>query len=380
MLTALMLKRTALYEAHRKLAARLVEFAGWEMPLFYTGIVEEHLAVRTAAGMFDISHMGEITVSGPAARDFLNQVLTNDVRRLAPGRGQYTLMCNQRGGTMDDLYVFQLSEEVYLLVVNAARTAADVAWLAARAREFPATGDALHLTDASHNYAALAVQGPRVREFIELCLPGPSHTAMRVARLTDLKKNQIGGFPFGDATVLVSRTGYTGEDGFEIIGTDGSIRRLWDALLEAGRAFGLKPCGLGARDTLRIEVGYPLYGQELDENTTPLEAGLDAFVALDKGDFVGRAPLLAQKTGGLRKKCIAFRMVDKSPPPRPHYPIWAGEQIVGSVTSGTQSPSLGTGIGMGYVPPELAAPQTPIQIEIREKRYAAQIAPKPLYR
>lgn len=375
-----MLKRTALYEAHRRLGAKLVEFSGWEMPLYYTGIVEEHRAVRAAAGLFDISHMGEITASGPAARDFLNQALTNDVRKLAPGRGQYTLLCNERGGTLDDLYVFQLSEEVYLLIVNAARTAADVAWLQARAREFPAAAGALHLTDASHNYAAVAVQGPRVREFIERCLPGPSRTAMRVARVTDLKKNQIGGFGFEDATVLVSRTGYTGEDGFEIVGTDGAIQRLWDALLEAGRAFGLKPCGLGARDTLRTEVCYPLYGQELDENTTPLEAGLDAFVALEKGEFIGRAALLAQKTGGVRKKCVAFRMADKSPPPRPHYPIWAAERVVGSVTSGTQSPSLGVGIGMGYVPPELAAPETAIEIEIRGKRFPARVAARPLYR
>lgn len=375
-----MLKRTALYEAHRRLGAKLVEFSGWEMPLYYTGIVEEHRAVRAAAGLFDISHMGEITASGPAARDFLNQALTNDVRKLAPGRGQYTLLCNERGGTLDDLYVFQLSEEVYLLIVNAARTAADVAWLQARAREFPAAAGALHLTDASHHYAAVALQGPRVREFIERCLPGPSRTAMRVARVTDLKKNQIGGFGFEDATVLVSRTGYTGEDGFEIVGTDGAIQRLWDALLEAGRAFGLKPCGLGARDTLRTEVCYPLYGQELDENTTPLEAGLDAFVALEKGEFIGRAALLAQKTGGVRKKCVAFRMADKSPPPRPHYPIWAAERVVGSVTSGTQSPSLGVGIGMGYVPPELAAPETAIEIEIRGKRFPARVAARPLYR
>lgn len=380
MLAGLMLKHTALYEAHRKLGAKLVEFSGWEMPLYYTGIVEEHLAVRTAAGLFDISHMGEITVSGPAARDFLNHTLTNDVRKLTAGRGQYTLLCNERGGTIDDLYVFQLSEEVYLLIVNAARTAADVAWLQARAREFPAAAGALHLTDASHNYAAVAVQGPRVREFIERPIPGPSHTAMRVARVTDLKKNQIGGFTFEDATVLVSRTGYTGEDGFEIVGADGPIQRLWDALLQAGRAFGLKPCGLGARDTLRTEVGYPLYGHELDEQTTPLEAGLEAFVALDKGEFIGRPALLAQKTGGLRKKCVAFRMADKAPPPRPHYPIWAGEQVVGSVTSGTQSPSLGVGIGMGYVPPELAAPETAIEIEIRGKRFAARVAAKPLYR
>lgn len=375
-----MLKRTALYQAHRKLGAKLVEFGGWEMPLYYSGIVEEHHAVRTAAGLFDISHMGEITVSGPAARAFLNRVLTNDVGRLTPGRGQYTLLCNERGGTIDDLYVFQLSEEVYLLIVNAARTDADVAWLHTRAAEFSAEAGALHLTDASHNYAALALQGPRVREFIERCLPGPSRTALRVERVTDLKKNQIGGFAFQDATVLVSRTGYTGEDGFEIVGSDGPIQQLWDAILEAGRAFGLKPCGLGARDTLRTEMGYPLYGHELDENTTPLEAGLDAFVALEKGEFIGRAALRAQKTGGVRRKCVAFRMAANAPPPRPHYPIWAQARLVGSVTSGTQSPSLGVGIGLGYVPPELAVPDTPLEVEIRGRRFPARVAARPLYR
>jgi aminomethyltransferase len=375
-----MLKRTALYEAHRKLGAKLIEFSGWEMPLYYTGIVEEHLAVRSAAGLFDISHMGEITVSGPAARDFLNRALTNDVRKLSPGRGQYTLLCNERGGTIDDLYVFQLSEEVYLLIVNAARTAADAAWLQARAREFPAAPNGLHLTDASHNYAAVAVQGPRVREFMDACVPGPSRTAMRVSRVTELKKNQIGGFLFGDATVLVSRTGYTGEDGFEIVGTDDAIRQLWDTLLSRGEPFGLKPCGLGARDTLRTEMCYPLYGHELDEHTTPLEAGLDTFVALDKGEFIGRPALLAQNTGGVRKKCVAFRMTEKSPPPRPHYPIRAQGRVVGSVTSGTQSPSLGVGIGMGYVPPECAAPDTAIEIEIRSRSFPARVAAKPLYR
>ncbi len=278
------LNRTPLFAEHQRLGARLIDFGGWEMPVQYTSIVEEHLAVRNAAGIFDISHMGEVTASGAAVADFLNCVLTNDVRKLAPGEGQYTLMCNERGGTIDDLYAYRLSEQIYLLIVNAARTGADVAWLQARAAEV--SGE-LKLTDASHNYSAVAVQGPRVKEFINAVVPSASVSARRVNAVTDLKKNEIGIFPFERIGVLVSRTGYTGEDGFEIAGPDDAIRRIWDKNLTIGRPFGIKPCGLGARDTLRTEASYPLYGHELDENTTPIEAGLGAFVTLDKGEFVG---------------------------------------------------------------------------------------------
>jgi len=374
-----MLKHTALYEAHQKLNARLIDFGGWEMPVQYTSIVEEHLAVRNAAGMFDISHMGEVTVSGAAAADFLNQVLTNDIRKLTPGLGQYTLMCNERGGTVDDLYAYQLSGGVYLLVINASRIEADVVWIQSQAAQFAGRGD-LRLTDASHNYAAVAVQGPRVKDFMDQCVVGASCSAMRVGRVTELKKNQIAGFTCGKANVLVSRTGYTGEDGFEIVGGDESIQGVWDTILSVGQAFGVKPCGLGARDTLRTEVCYPLYGHELDENTTPIEAGVGFFVALDKGEFTGRAVLAEQKANGVRKKCVAFKMTDKSAPPRPHYPIWAGGVKVGEVTSGTQSPSLGIGIGMGYVPPEFAKADTAIEIEIRGKRAAAVVVAKPVFR
>src|SRR5581483_5967356 len=271
-----MLKRTALFSAHQKLGARLIDFGGWEMPVQYSGIVDEHLAVRNAAGIFDISHMGEVTVSGAAADEFLNRVLTNDIRKLTPGLGQYTLMCNDRGGVIDDLYAYQLSTGVYLLVINASRIEADVAWLKAQHETF-ARRDDVRLTDASHNYSAVAVQGPRVKEFIDQCIGGGSVSAMRVARVSDLKKNEIGGFKFENGSVLVSRTGYTGEDGFEIVGEDKPIQAVWDKILRAGAPFGIKPCGLGARDTLRTEVCYPLYGHELDEETTPIEAGLGFF-------------------------------------------------------------------------------------------------------
>jgi aminomethyltransferase len=376
------MKRTALYEKHLALGGKLVEFGGWEMPVQYTSISDEHLAVRRAAGLFDISHMGEVTVSGVAAADFLNQLLTNDIRKLTPGLGQYSLMCNERGGVIDDLYVFQLSEGVYFLVINAARIEADVAWMQARAKLFPAGTD-LQLTDASHNYAAVAVQGPRVKEFIDACLPGASLSVMRLERVTDLAKNQIAGFPFANESVLVSRTGYTGEDGFEVVGEDAPIQQLWETLLEKGKPFGIKPCGLGARDTLRTEVCYPLYGHELDETTTPLEAGLGFFVALDKGEFVGRAVLAKQKADGVNRRCVAFKMTGKSAPPRPGYPIWTtGSEAaaVGQVASGTQSPSLGIGIGMGYVPAALAKPDTAIEIEIRGNRAPAVVVAKPIYR
>ena len=372
------LNRTPLFAAHQKLGAKLIDFGGWEMPVQYTSIVEEHLAVRNAAGIFDISHMGEVTVSGAGAADFLNHTLTNDIRKLTAGQGQYTLMCNEHGGVIDDLYAYRLSAEVYLLIINASRVEPDVTWLLAQAAIFPRSSE-LHVTDASHRYAAVAVQGPRVREFIGQTIAGDSNCMTRAGCVTDLKKNQIGGFPFHGNDVLVSRTGYTGEDGFEIVGRDDSIKQIWDALLEAGRPFGLKPCGLGARDTLRTEVCYPLYGHELDEKTTPMEAGLGFFVALDKGEFVGRKTLAEQKANGVRKKLIAFRMTGKSPPPRPHYQIWANDTNVGTVTSGTQSPSLGIGIGMGYVTPALARPETQIEIEIRGKYSPALVVPKPIY-
>ncbi len=375
-----MLKRTPLFTAHRKLGGKLVEFGGWEMPVQYTSITDEHLAVRNAAGIFDISHMGEVTVSGSGAAAFLNSLLTNDIRKLAPGEGQYTLMCNERGGVIDDLYAYRLSSEVFFLVINASRIEPDVAWLQAQAAIPPCGTGELKLTDASHNYAAVAVQGPRVKEFIDACIPGASVSGMRVNGVTGLKKNQIAGFHFEQGGLLVSRTGYTGEDGFEIVGSDEPIRHVWDALLAAGHAFGIKPCGLGARDTLRTEVCYPLYGHELDEQTTPIEAGLGFFVALDKGGFNGRSVLAEQRASGTKKKLAAFKMTGKSAPPRPHYPIRVNGANAGVVTSGTQSPSLGIGIGMGYVPPEFAKPDTKIEIEIRGKRFSAVVVPKPIYR
>src|SRR5665213_1313545 len=314
-----MLKRTALFSAHQKLGAKLIDFGGWEMPVQYTSITDEHLAVRNAAGIFDISHMGEVTVSGAAAAEFLNQLLTNDIKKLTPGLGQYTLMCNERGTVIDDLYAYRLCGDVYFLVINASRIEADVAWIQAQAAKFPRCSE-LSLTDASHNYAAIAVQGPRVKEFINDVIPGASISAMRVARVTNLQKNQIGGFKFENQSVLVSRTGYTGEDGFEIIGEANAIVKIWDKVLKIGAPFGIRPCGLGARDTLRTEVCYPLYGHELDEETTPFEAGVGFFVGGCKDYFWGGRVLGEQKRNGKKKKLVAFKMTEKSAPPRQHYP------------------------------------------------------------
>jgi aminomethyltransferase len=371
-----MLKRTPLFAAHQNSGAKLIDFGGWDMPVQYTSITDEHLAVRTAAGIFDISHMGEVTVSGAGALEFLNRTLTNDIRKLASGDGQYTLMCNEHGGVIDDLYAYRLSQDVYFLVINASRIEADVAWLQAQAAKF--TGGELRLTDASHHYAAIAVQGPKVRSFIDACIPGASDAVFPVAAVSRLKKNQLAGFEYEKHNVLVACTGYSGEDGFEIIGPDSAIQNLWGKIISVGAPFGIKPCGLGARDTLRTEVCYPLYGHELDETTTPIEAGVGFFVALDKGEFNGRNVLAEQKQSGVKKKLVAFKMTDKSAPPRPHYPIWANGVNVGIVTSGTQSPSLNLGIGLGYVPPELAKPDTKLEIEIRGKRFAALVVAKPI--
>ena len=359
-----------------------MEFGGWEMPVQYTSIMEEHQAVRQAAGIFDISHMGEVIVSGRAAEEFLTRTLTNDVRKLEAGMGQYTLMCNERGGVIDDLYVYRIAAEEFLMIINAARIEADVAWLDRQLAAFGRRGE-LAVNDASNDTGAVAIQGPRVAQFIDQCFSGGSTGGAVVARATELKKNQIAQFQFFGQVAWVSRTGYTGEDGFEVAAPAGTIGSVWSRLLTTGREFGLKPAGLGARDTLRTEMCDPLYGHELDEETTPIEAGLGFFVALDKGDFTGRAVLAEQKAGGVLKKLMAFKMTDKSAPPRAGYPIWssgASAGPIGIVTSGTQSPSMGVGIGMGYVKPDFAKPQTPIGIEIRGKRSLAEVAQKPLYR
>jgi aminomethyltransferase len=346
------------------------------MPLCYTSILDEHKAVRSAAGIFDVSHMGDIFARGPAAADFLNSVLTNDLAKLQPGQGQYTLLCNQHGGAIDDLYLYRLQAEEFLLVVNASRIEADVSWLDRQLAAFPRR-QSVELKNQSDAWGAVAVQGPKAVDFIDCGF----QTGGRAP--SALRKNEITPVSLAGQPLWVSRTGYTGEDGFEIVAPADAIEAVWNLMLEAGKPFGLKPAGLGARDTLRTEAAYPLYGHELDEDTTPLEAGLGFFVALGKGDFVGRASLAQQKAAGVTKKLAAFKMTGRCPPPRPGYPIWSvsgGAAPVGRVTSGTQSPSLGIGIGLGFVSPELAPVNTAIAIEIRGLRAAAITVPRPIYR
>jgi aminomethyltransferase len=373
-----MLKRTPLFAAHQRAGGKLIEFGGWEMPVQYSSIVDEHLAVRRAGGLFDISHMGEVSFTGPGALAFLNYVLTNDAARLAVGQGQYTLMCNERGGVIDDLYAYRIGEQEFLLVINASRIDADVAWMEQQLASWP-NGSEVRFKNLSDSLGAVALQGPRVRPIIDQVLTDPFVGGSKVARASDLKKNQIGVTTFQGETVYVGCTGYTGEDGFEIIAPAARMEALWDRLLAAGHPQCLQPAGLGARDTLRTEMCYPLYGHELDENTSPIEAGVGFFVALEKGDFIGRDVLAAHKSGGTKKRCVAFKMTEKSAPPRPHYPIWTSGTHIGEVVSGTQSPSLNVGIGLGYVPPESSQPGTPLEIEIRGRRCPAVVVKKPIF-
>ncbi len=376
------LKRTPLFAAHQRRGARLIDFGGWEMPVQYSSIVDEHLCVRRAAGIFDISHMGQVVVAGAGAAAFLNHLLTNDLRKLTVGLGQYTLLCNERGGTVDDLYAYRAGDAEYLLIINASRIEADLAWIARQLAAWPDRA-AVTLQNRCGAWAAVALQGPRVKSFCDQLFPGPSLGGLAAAKLSALTKNQIGRFDWAGTAVWIGCTGYTGEDGLEILAPAEHIEAIWEKALALGHVACLQPAGLGARDTLRTEMGYPLYGHELDENTTPIEAGVGFFVALDKGDFMGRAVLAEQKQNGVARKCVAFKLAEKSAPPRPGYAIWStgpDARAIGQVVSGTQSPSLNTGIGMGFVPPEFAAVNTPLEIEVRARRWPAVVAAKPLYR
>ena len=352
------LKRTLLHSAHIALGAKMVPFGGWEMPVLYTSIREEHLAVRERVGLFDVSHMGELVVSGFRAEAFLNRVLTNDVRRSQAGRAQYTFLCNDQGGILDDLVLYWLEPMRFLLLVNAANIYRDFGWLTEQA------AGTVRVENHSDEIATLALQGPLAPRLLPMA--------------AGLGIFHIGAFDVCGVRCWVARTGYTGEDGFELFCAPDDALQLWNALLTCGAEFGIKPCGLGARDTLRLEMCYPLHGQDITPETTPIEAGLSRFVALDKGEFLGRAVLAGQKEKGVHRKLVPFQMTAGAPPPRPHYPIFAGGKRVGEVTSGAPSPSLGVGIGMGYVATELAQAGSPIEIEIRGKTYPATIENKPL--
>jgi aminomethyltransferase len=360
-------KKTALYDEHVRLGARIVPFAGWLMPVQYTSIVEEHQAVRNNVGVFDISHMGQFIVDGAGGRAWLNGMLTNNVDNLEVGMGQYTFLLNHRGGIIDDLIVFRIDEQKYLLVVNAARADEDFAWLQKHLSE----GRSCDLTCRSADFGAVSIQGPRtVALFHALFGRGIELPA----------RNHIVNVPFGTTNVSVARTGYTGEDGIEVFFPANDAVMFWSAALERGKPLGIKACGLGARDTLRLEMCYPLNGSDLSPERNPIEAGLGFFVDLAKPDFVGRDALLKTKEFGPREKLVPFRMKEKGPPPRPHYAVFRNGERVGEVTSGTLSPSLNWGIGMAYVSSAHAKIGAEIDIEIRTQKFPATVEKKPLYR
>jgi aminomethyltransferase len=360
------LKRTPLFDEHRELGARLVEFGGWEMPVQYSGILEEHRAVRERAGLFDVSHMGEFRVEGPGALDLLQTWVPNDVSKLASGQALYTQTLRPDGGTMDDLLVYRLGDDRYMVVVNASTMEKDWAWLG----EHAARHAGFTLANVSDETGLLALQGPLAQAILQPLTPV---TLSDVAYYHSVRGEVIG------IPAIISRTGYTGEDGFELYAAASDTPRLWRRLLEAGAPYGLLPAGLGARDTLRLEAGYCLYGHELTEEVTPLEAGLGWTVKLQKGtDFIGRDALVEQKQNGLRRKLVGIEPRERGVP-RAGYVIARGHQRIGEVTSGTHAPTLNRPIAMGFVAPEHAAVGTEVSVEIRGKAVQAAIVQLPFY-
>jgi aminomethyltransferase len=393
-------KKTPLYQEHVRLGAKIVPFAGWLMPVQYTSIMEEHQAVRDNVGMFDISHMGQFIVAATpssqkvggegAAATWLNTMLTNDIDKLDIGMGQYTFLLNEHGGIIDDLIVYRTGEDTFLLVVNAARTEEDFAWLqnhlkAGRSPDRRSSGLSASgkptagwetaapctLANRSAEFGGVAIQGPRVVELFHALFGRDTEPPAR---------NHIVDFPFDGIAVSVARTGYTGEDGVEVFFRATDAVKFWNAALEKGKTFGIKPCGLGARDTLRLEMCYPLNGSDLSPQRNPIEAGLGFFVDLTKPRFIGRDVLFHAKENGTKEKLVPFRMKEKGPPPRPHYVVLEGGERIGEVTSGTISPSLNWGVGMAYVSSAHAKIGTEIDIEIRGQKFPATIEKKPLYK
>jgi glycine cleavage system T protein (aminomethyltransferase) len=347
------LKRTPLYDRHVAAGARLVPFAGWEMPVQYAGIREEHVAVRTRAGVFDVSHMGEVETTGRDAERFLQRILSNDVSKIADDGAQYSVMCRENGGVLDDLFTYRHGSG-FLTVTNASNHERDLAWMRKQARGYEVT-----VHDRLSDYVMLAVQGPDAREIVARLADAELPARFRTARMA------VAGAP----GVLVCGTGYTGEDGVELLIAPGHAPAIWDALLEAGAA----PAGLGARDTLRLEVCFHLYGNDLMEERGPIEAGL-GWCCKEDTDFIGSEAVRATREAGPDETLVPFKMTGPGIP-RQGNPITGG----GEVTSGTMSPCLGIGIGMGYVPSDNAEPGTPIEIDVRGKPRAAEIATKPLY-
>ncbi|QDI89846.1 glycine cleavage system aminomethyltransferase GcvT [Salicibibacter halophilus] len=358
--------RTVLYDKHVELGAKMVPFGGFEMPVQYDSIKAEHRAVREAVGLFDVSHMGEALIEGETALDTLQTILTNDASKLEAGKAQYSLMCNEKGGTVDDFLVYQLESEQYMVIPNAANRERDIAWLKQHAQA------GTTVTDVSDDYALLALQGPKAVDVLQ--------------SLTEEDVAAIGVFRFQEDVAvegrraIVSRSGYTGEDGYEIYCRAEDAAAIWDALLAAGKSAGIKPCGLGARDTLRFEARLPLYGQELSEAISPLEAKLGFAVKVKKdADFIGKKALAAEKEQGPARKIVGIEMLDKGIP-RTDYPIFDdGNNEIGHVTSGTQSPTLGKNLGLAIVKADYASNDTELIVGVRKRKLRAKVVPTPFY-
>lgn len=359
------LKRTPLYAAHVAAGARMVPFGGWEMPVQYSGIIEEHRAVRTRAGLFDVSHMGEVDLAGPGAVPLVQRLVTNDVARLAPSQALYTPMCTPEGGIIDDLLVYHLGPDHLMLVVNAANTAEDFAWIRGHA------AGAVRITDRTAEIALLALQGPRAEEILKQLTSAPLRT---IRYYWFLEGVEVAGRP-----ALVSRTGYTGEDGFELYVDAAHAVHVWEALLEAGAGAGILPAGLGARDTLRLEAGFLLHGNDMDKNVTPLEVGYGWTVKLGKGGFIGAPALERQKREGIPRRLVGFTLRERAIA-RHGFPIHQGGQAVGHVTSGSFGPTVEKSIGLGFVPPAQADPGQRIGVEIRGRAVEGAVTKLPFYK
>lgn len=362
------IKATPLNAQHRELGAKMVDFGGWDMPVQYASILGEHAAVRERAGLFDVSHMGVFEVRGPAALAALQYLVPNDLERLAAGQGLYTQLCNEAGGVLDDLLIFCLAAGQYWLVVNAANRESDYAWIERQVADFDC-----RLQSRAEELGILALQGPQAQAILAQLCEAPLDLERFPAFA--LQEAEVAGLP-----LHFSRSGYTGEDGFELYVPQTQVVTLWQQLLEAGRPLGLEPAGLGARDTLRLEAAMPLYGHELDAETSPLEAGLGWSVKLQKTmDFMGKAALVAQKAQGLKKKRIGFTLPETRRAPRQGYALYSGTEQIGTVTSGSLSPTLDLPIGMAYVDSAFADLET-FEVDVRGRRYPAQRTKLPFYR
>ncbi len=357
------LKSTPLLEAHKKLNAKLVPFAGWEMPIQYEGVKAEHLAVRNGVGIFDVSHMGEIDIKGPDAQRFIQYLVTNDIEKLSDGGILYTLMCYENGGVVDDLLVHKYTPDHYFLCVNAANTDKDFDWIKKNSQNFE-----VQIENISPNIVQLAIQGEPAENLLQ--------------KLSDIPLNEIQYYNFDQGKIcgvncLFARTGYTGEDGFEIYFDADKGMDIFEKILDEGKAFNLKPIGLGARDTLRLEMGYALYGNEINSESNPLEARLSWVIKLNKADnFIGKESLKQKKASGPKKRLTAIRLLERGVP-RSHYSIVFDGKVVGEITSGTYSPCLDYGVALGYVPIELSKKGTPLQIKIRNQEVSAEVVELP---